>query len=337
MQSPHSRRLLPFLLLVFLLAAPPVQAQETLQTPDLLAPSPKLEVVPIGTNFSPVDLAMLGVMYPTSMVLVLHGGSILPQPHPSIGPPSPESLDYRISERTHGNLETGAPWLRGVPDKTAYVLGVLPAAYYATSSVYRWLAGESLLGFQGPHLHHSTLAFAKAYALTAVTSVGVKFLVGRPRPYVALDRPAYGWKPEEENLAFFSGHASSSFAAASFLYLDISDGLYHRLLVDWEPVPRFLMGRALPFTVLYGSATAVAYSRIYDQKHYFSDVLIGGLVGTLIGNLVYVVHFDSDGHPRKRRTPRGEGVASTTAFNFSPALLTTPSESAMGWSLSLTW
>lgn len=295
--------------------------------------------VPLAANYSNAELVLLGVVYPTSAVLTLWGGKILPAPVPSIGSPDPLSIDYRVSNALHGDLETGNRFLGGVPDKSAYVLGVAPALYFVTASGYRAATGKQLFGFEGQHIYHSTLAFAEAYAWTGLLTNGAKFLVGRPRPYVALERDAYAWKPTENNLSFFSGHASLAFAAAGFLGRDISDGLYHRLLVDWEPVPRYLVGRVVPFTVSYGLAGLIAFSRVYDQQHYLSDVLIGATVGTLTTNLVYSARFDHNGAPRQRHAVGSTAATGTkrVSSTFAPALVSGGEVAVPGLGLSGSW
>jgi len=66
------------------------------------------------------------------------------------------------------------------------------------------------------------------------------------------------------NAAFPSSHAANSFALAWVL---------------WRRWPR-----AGPF--LFSCAALVAYSRMYLNRHFFSDVLVGAMVGLVCGWLV---------------------------------------------------
>ncbi|MFK7900044.1 MAG: phosphatase PAP2 family protein [Cyclobacteriaceae bacterium] len=66
---------------------------------------------------------------------------------------------------------------------------------------------------------------------------------------------------------FFSSHASNSFVIATFSYLLLKEKRGTILLFLW--------------------ATLVALSRVYLIKHYFTDVLVGAIFGSLIGYLVY--------------------------------------------------
>lgn len=71
--------------------------------------------------------------------------------------------------------------------------------------------------------------------------------------------------PNGEWGAFPSGHTSSSFCIAS-----VMDRSYGHLV----GVP------------LYGLATIVAVERVDDRNHYFSDVVMGAVLGTVVGHAV---------------------------------------------------
>ncbi|RDV38901.1 phosphatase PAP2 family protein [Bradymonadaceae bacterium TMQ3] len=314
---PHLSALFAALLFVFSAPALTLAQQPASEPAPAVEASPQpstTATVPLSQNYSPVALGTLGVLFPTSAVLTVFGGRLFAAPVPAMGTPTPGSLDYRVAETFHGNLETGAPFLGGIPDYGGYALSALPMLYYGLGATWSGLTGKSLYPWQGPYHLHSTMAYLESFTWTALLTTAAKFFVGRARPYVALERRAYGWHGGEDYLSFFSGHSSLSFAAATFLARDISDGLYHRVLADAEPTERFLLGRALPYTLLYGAATTVAVSRLYDQKHFLSDVVVGAAVGTLISTLVYNTRFDARGVPRTRR-----GLALDVAPSPSPA------------------
>lgn len=71
--------------------------------------------------------------------------------------------------------------------------------------------------------------------------------------------------PNGERGTFPSGHTSSSFVMASVL---------HRAYGHAVGIP------------LYGLATLVAVERIDSGEHYFADVVMGGVLGTVIGHAV---------------------------------------------------
>jgi undecaprenyl-diphosphatase len=100
---------------------------------------------------------------------------------------------------------------------------------------------------------------------SAVVNLGVKQVRPRRRP----DRdhselPAGRLVPMPTSSSFPSGHAASAFAFASAVGAEMP-------------------GLALPLRAL---ALSVAYSRVHTGVHYPSDTLIGGLIGTVVGQAV---------------------------------------------------
>lgn len=76
--------------------------------------------------------------------------------------------------------------------------------------------------------------------------------------------------PSGQNFSFPSGHASSTFALASVL---------HEAYGPVVGVP------------MYGVAGWVAFERLDDRKHMFSDVIFGGMMGLVIGHSVASGHL----------------------------------------------
>jgi undecaprenyl-diphosphatase len=121
-----------------------------------------------------------------------------------------------------------------------------------------WLAcgalGTAVDGGNRSRWLRATASVAVAYAC----STSIKLVVGRRRPAVE-DLPHLMATPT--GLSFPSSHASSSFAAAR------------------------AFGGLLPSLPLYGTAVAMALSRVYLGVHYPSDIAAGAGVGTAIGSL----------------------------------------------------
>ncbi|KAL7379961.1 hypothetical protein ABVT39_009198 [Epinephelus coioides] len=132
-----------------------------------------------------------------------------------------------------------------------------------------------------------------------------KFTIGRPRPnFLAVCAPATcnGYMLQinctgshrnvtESRLSFYSGHSSFGMYCMLFLSLYIQarmQGKWTRLV---RPTIQFF---------LVAFAVYVAYTRVSDYKHHWSDVLVGLLQGALIA--VLTVRYVSDFF--KQRPPR---------------------------------
>jgi undecaprenyl-diphosphatase len=105
-----------------------------------------------------------------------------------------------------------------------------------------------------------------AVALADWSAMGLKALVDRPRPPLRYTEPKT-LVPVPHDAAFPSGHAATSFAAATML--------------------SFAFPRLAPF--LYALAAAVAFSRVYVGVHYPLDVIGGALLGVLVAVVLRVL------------------------------------------------
>jgi len=137
------------------------------------------------------------------------------------------------------------------------------------------LAHDSVLADVGLHV-------TEAIGAAGATTLVLKMLVGRARPYVGAHDPhAFGQGRlidfDSRYESFPSGHATLAFAMAAGATAEISE--------HW-PGKQWVVG-----PLLYGVAASVAFARMYDDKHWASDVTAGAVVGTLVGDrVVHAVH-----------------------------------------------
>jgi len=89
---------------------------------------------------------------------------------------------------------------------------------------------------------------------------GLKHIVKRDRPYVALANVHFSDAEGGDPYSFPSGHATSAFALATSLSLRYPKPAVYIPLHLW--------------------ALFVAYGRVYRGVHYPSDVLVGGIIGS---------------------------------------------------------
>ncbi len=104
----------------------------------------------------------------------------------------------------------------------------------------------------------------EAFLISGITVMGLKVLTGRARPYK--NEGPLSFHPLNLNNdyhSFPSGHTIVAFSAASV----ISSNFRHPLV----------------YASTYSLATGVALARIYKDKHWLSDVLMGAALGGVIG------------------------------------------------------
>lgn len=131
---------------------------------------------------------------------------------------------------------------------------------------------------------HTTEAIVLGSGVTMV----LKDVLGRSRPFVTNSTNPRDFKfgkgfGNGDRQSFPSGHTTAAFAAAAAVTSEM-----HRLY----PGSTYIVGG-----VMYGSATMVGLARMYHNKHWASDVLLGAGIGTFSG--LKVVRY-SHNHPANR-------------------------------------
>lgn len=157
-----------------------------------------------------------------------------------------------------------------------------------------------------------TLRRALVYSETILMAEGIasilKNLTDRPRPFNYLpiderpDDPAFDVTSNQAFRSMPSGHATSGFTGAAFA---ITDHLISRPNAGW--------GERLAVSSFGGFLAGMTGTlRIKGGQHFPSDVLVGGLIGTVSGVTVPLLHH--------YLTPEGEKVGLPPAHAWWQAL-----------------
>lgn len=131
----------------------------------------------------------------------------------------------------------------------------------------------------------------------------VKFAVGRGRPYTvgaSEELLATGHDVADNNLSFFSGHATFTFALASSAATIAGLRGYRHAWVLWA------VGMPL--------AATTAILRLAADKHWMSDVLLGAALGTAAGIFMPTFLHRRLGPIEAKVSPMGNGVAISGRF-----------------------
>jgi membrane-associated phospholipid phosphatase len=129
--------------------------------------------------------------------------------------------------------------------------------------------------FDNEKSRHVALLGAKAWVLTGAATVVLKQLAHRQRPNEGEHPDPYFWKGPyaftSSMTSFPSGHTSTAFAVAAVIA-----GSYPE---------KWWLG-----ALSYSAATLVGASRMYDNKHWGSDVFVGALLGWWVGHSLVKSH-----------------------------------------------
>lgn len=143
----------------------------------------------------------------------------------------------------------------------------------------------------------TALLAVESFLVTSLFTGTLKVVMGRTRPFDGVSADEFKG-PTTSNNAFPSGHTSSAFALATVV------------ANEYEHIP-------LIAPLSYGIATMTGYSRLNDNKHWASDVVLGAALGYFTSKTILKLHSNKKGrhftiYPRVDR--RGGGLVLSTRF-----------------------
>ena len=221
--------------------------------------------------------------------------------------------DRELANRTQDSLLQKNTWVR----RSAAVVREVatPGSVIIGSTLY--IAGRA-----GGNERMAELGLhgLEALAVGGLVTYALKGTIGRARPYMDVNQPrnfglgrGFG---SQDYRSFPSGHTVMAFAAAAAV-----TGTTDR----WWPNTTWYVGPAL-----YGGATLAGLSRMYNNKHWASDVVVGAAIGTFAGLKVIRYHHHSNPDNWIDRTflsismPVDERGAGGMSFSLIPAAALAP-------------
>ena len=186
--------------------------------------------------------------------------------------------DQELANRTQDSLLQKNTWVR----RSAAVVREVatPGSIIIGSTLY-------IVGRTGGNERMAELGLhgLEALAVGGAVTYLIKGTVGRARPYMDVNQPrnfglGRGFASEDYR-SFPSGHTVMAFAAAAAV-----TGTTDR----WWPNTTWYIGPAM-----YGGAALAGISRMYNNKHWASDVVVGAAIGTFAG--LKVIRYNTETKP----------------------------------------
>ncbi len=141
--------------------------------------------------------------------------------------------------------------------------------YYGSSYSFLIPFSAYSIGYftENKDLRQLGLHTAEAIAYSGLITLSLKFIIGRNRPFMengALKFNPFSIKNEFNSLP--SGHTTVAFAISTVM-ANYSDNIYWK--VAW-----------------FSLAGATGFARIYNNQHWFSDVILAGIVGYSVADFI---------------------------------------------------
>jgi membrane-associated phospholipid phosphatase len=189
----------------------------------------------------------------------------------AVAPLDRQLADRLLDSTVQANRFFGqvATFVRTVADPGSVIIGISLYTYGRLANNER----AADLGLHG----------TEALAIGTLTGTLLKGVFGRERPYVRREPRSYrlgrGFGTERYR-SFPSGHTIAAFSAAAAVTSETR---------RWWPGSDKFIG-----PLLYGGAALTGVSRMYQNRHWASDVVMGAAIGTMAG--LKVVRY-SHAHP----------------------------------------
>ncbi len=144
----------------------------------------------------------------------------------------------------------------------------------------------------------SSLLAAESLVISGVFTVSLKLATQRPRPQISDSSGKwYASGLSANDISFPSSHTTAAFSLASVFAEEYGDNPY---------VP----------PIAYGLASLTAFARIYDNKHWASDVFFGGAIGYFVGKAVVSYHTKGNSAMMILPTATSQGMGVTALYRF---------------------
>ena len=197
------------------------------------------------------------------------------------------ALDNDIQEVVQDNRSSATDDLAGVFEPFGNGLYSVPALalYYG----YGYFSGNR-------KAERVALLSLESFAITGVFTQVLKVATGRPRPSSGKSSTAWEGPDFGGGLSFPSGHTSTAFAIATVFAEEYEDNA-------WVP------------PIAYSIAALTAFSRLNDDKHWASDVFLGGALGYFVSKTILKLHSNKKGR-HYTIYPRLNGKDAGLALNY---------------------
>ncbi|HEY2026198.1 MAG TPA: phosphatase PAP2 family protein [Gemmatimonadaceae bacterium] len=163
-----------------------------------------------------------------------------------------------------------------------------------------------------PHMAELGLHGTEALAVGGAITTVLKIVAGRARPDFSNDTNPHDFgfgrgRSNDHYKSFPSGHATMAFSAAAAVVAETH---------EWWPQSTWYVA-----PVMFGGATAVGLSRMYNNQHWASDVVMGAAIGTFAG--LKTVRFN--------HTHTGNRI---DQILLGTRIVPTPNGNALAWNVS---